>query len=153
MNKEPIFKVGDKVKIKLDKVIDEFKKYDGVYAIIGVEQFGDNDKFYYKLDGVPGYGTDDTIEKMEDKYKEILDENYNSIINCFEEILDKNFLLSKENKELQQKNKKYKEVINKVAKFVKENFGCADNGNDMFYYLYPKEFYELLHILKEVKHD
>lgn len=67
MNKEPIFKVGDKVKIKLDKVIDEFKKYDGVYAIIGAEQFGYNDKFYYKLDGVPAYGTDDTIEKVEDK--------------------------------------------------------------------------------------
>lgn len=63
MNKEPVFKVGDKVKIKLDKVIDEFKKYDGVYAIIGVEQFGDNDKFYYKLDGVSAYGDDDTIEK------------------------------------------------------------------------------------------
>ena len=46
---------------------NEFKKYDGVYVIIGVEQFMGNDKFYYKLDGVPAYGTDDTIEKVEDK--------------------------------------------------------------------------------------
>ena len=67
MNKKSMFKVGDKVKLKLDKVIDEFKKYDRVYVIMGVEQFMGNDKFYYKLDGVPAYGTDDTIEKVGDK--------------------------------------------------------------------------------------
>lgn len=54
---------------------------------------------------------------------------------------------------LKKENQKYKEVINKVVKFVKENFGCADNGNDMFYYLYPNELYELLNILKEVEHE
>lgn len=61
-----MLKIGDKVKLKLDKVIDEFKKYDGIYKIVAVKKliYG---KCYYELDGVPAYGTDDTIEKEEDK--------------------------------------------------------------------------------------
>lgn len=62
-----MFKVGDKVKIKLDKVIDEFKSYTDVYKVIGVKRMPPDGKLYYKLDGVPAYGTDETIEKAEDK--------------------------------------------------------------------------------------
>lgn len=40
MNKEKSkFEVGDKVKIKLDKVADEYKKYDGVYTIISKKKY------------------------------------------------------------------------------------------------------------------
>lgn len=63
MNKS-LFKIGDNVKVKLDKVIDEFKHYTGVYKIIDVKQLP-NGKFYYELNGVSVYGTDDTIEKVE----------------------------------------------------------------------------------------
>lgn len=46
---------------------------------------------------------------------------------------------------------KYKDIIDKVVNFTKEEFGCGDDNKGMFYYLYPEEYYKLLEILKEVK--
>ena len=60
------FEVGDKVKIKLDKVIDEYKEYDDVYTIIS-KMKDSNGEWLYKLDGVPAYGADKHLEKVEDK--------------------------------------------------------------------------------------
>lgn len=57
------FKVGDKVKIKLEKVLETYKKYDGVYTIIQVIETSVGS--IYKLKGVPRYGTDKLIEKVE----------------------------------------------------------------------------------------
>lgn len=58
------FEVGDKVKIKLDKVLDEYKEYIGIYKIISKRKdcYGE---WIYKLDGVPAYGTDEYLEKVE----------------------------------------------------------------------------------------
>lgn len=67
MNKESMFKIGDKVKIRLDKASDEFKSYTGVYKVIDVKRMQPYGEFYYELYGVPAYGTDETIEKVEDK--------------------------------------------------------------------------------------
>lgn len=60
------FEVGDKVKIKLDKVIDEFKNYDGIYTIISKKQICYRG-WCYELDGVPAYAFDEHLEKVEDK--------------------------------------------------------------------------------------
>lgn len=66
MNKEKSkFEVGDKVKIKLDKVADEYKKYDGVYTIISRKICYRG--WYYELDGVSAYAFDEHLEKVEDK--------------------------------------------------------------------------------------
>ena len=82
-------------------------------------------------------------------YKETLDENYSSIINCFEEISDKNFLLSKENKELKQENEKYKEVIDKLSKVIYKIDDLRKNTGG-----YPTNYIdELVDILKEVEHE
>lgn len=57
------FKINDKVKINLDLVNDEFKKYDGVYTIIEIKK--DKDGIYlYKLNGVPKWGTEEMIYKI-----------------------------------------------------------------------------------------
>lgn len=49
MNKEPMFKIGDKVKIRLDKASDEFKSYTGVYKVIDVKRMLSNGEFYYEI--------------------------------------------------------------------------------------------------------
>ena len=64
------FEVGDKVKIKLDKVADEYKKYDGVYTIISKIK-DSNGEWFYKLDGVPAYGADNHLEKVEADTKDL----------------------------------------------------------------------------------
>jgi hypothetical protein len=60
-----MLKIGDKVKIKLDKVLDEYKKYDKVYEIVDI-RIDNDDVVLYKLDGVPDWGTEDMIEKIDD---------------------------------------------------------------------------------------
>ena len=59
-------------------------------------------------------------------------------------------------KNLEQENKKYKEVINKAIKYIEENKQHEyRNGNFNEYYLElnEKEMTELLDILKEVEHE
>lgn len=58
---EAKFKIGDKVKIKLSLVNDEFKKYNKEYIIKEVRKTNDN-IFIYKLNGVPKWGTEEMIE-------------------------------------------------------------------------------------------
>lgn len=58
---EAKFKVGDKVKIKLSLVNDEFKKYNKVYTIKKVRKTNNNE-FIYILNGVPKCGTEEMIE-------------------------------------------------------------------------------------------
>jgi hypothetical protein len=60
-----VLKIGNKVKIKLDKVLDEYKKYDKVYEIVDI-RIDNDDVVLYKLDGVHDWGTEDMIEKIED---------------------------------------------------------------------------------------
>lgn len=58
--------------------------------------------------------------------------------------------------DLETKNKKYKEVINKAIKYIEENKQHEyRNGNLDEYYLElnEKEMTELLNILKEVEHE
>jgi hypothetical protein len=60
-----MLKIGDKVKIKLDKVLDEYKKYDKVYEIVDI-RIDNDDVVLYKLDDVLDWGTEDMIEKIDD---------------------------------------------------------------------------------------
>jgi hypothetical protein len=60
-----VLKIGNKVKIKLDKVLDEYKKYDKVYEIVDI-RIDNDDVVLYKLDGVHDWGKEDMIEKIED---------------------------------------------------------------------------------------
>lgn len=60
-----MLKIGDKVKIKLDKVLDEYKKYDKVYEIVDI-RIDNDDVVLYKLDGVLDWGAEDMIEKIDD---------------------------------------------------------------------------------------
>lgn len=61
-----MFKVGDKVKIKLDKVLDKYKKYNGVYRITEKKQDFDG-KYIYKVVDIPDWATDEMLEKVEDE--------------------------------------------------------------------------------------
>jgi len=55
------FKIGDKVKIKLSLVNDEYKKYNKAYVIKEIRKTNDN-IFIYKLSGVPNWGTEEMLE-------------------------------------------------------------------------------------------
>lgn len=61
MNK---YNIGEKVRINLDKVGDDFKKYDGVYTIEKI-MYTTEKIYVYKLKGVPQIGTEDMIERVE----------------------------------------------------------------------------------------
>jgi hypothetical protein len=57
-----MLKIKDNVKIKLDKVLNKYKKYDKVYEIVDIKTTHDGTKLY-KLKNVPNYGTEDMLEK------------------------------------------------------------------------------------------
>ena len=62
--KDNKYNVGDSVQINLDKVNDEFKKYDGIYIVEKIKR--DSEGVYlYKLRGVPKWGTEEMISKVE----------------------------------------------------------------------------------------
>lgn len=59
------YKIGDKVKIKTDKVLEKYKKYDKVYSIVEVRETSDG-TYIYKLNRVPNWGAEEMIELVED---------------------------------------------------------------------------------------
>ena len=57
-----MFNVGDKVKIKLDYVLDKYKKYTEIYEIEEIRIDSDGNKLY-KLKNVPDWGTEEMLDK------------------------------------------------------------------------------------------
>ncbi len=60
-----MFNVGDKVKIKLDYVLDKYKIYTGIYEIEKI-RIDNNGVKIYKLKGVPAWGTEEMLEKEDE---------------------------------------------------------------------------------------
>lgn len=61
-----MLKVGDKVKIKKDKVLEKYKKYNGIYTITQIRKFNDN-LVGYKIKGIPDWALEEHLEKVDDK--------------------------------------------------------------------------------------
>lgn len=61
-----MFNIGDKVKIKIDNVLDKYKEYTDIYEIEEI-RVDNNDVKIYKLTGVPDWGTEDMLEKVGDE--------------------------------------------------------------------------------------
>lgn len=57
-----MYKIGDIVKINLDKVLDKYKKYNKEYEIIKIIETCEGKKLY-KLKNVPNYGTEEMLIK------------------------------------------------------------------------------------------
>lgn len=58
------YNIGDSVQINLDMVNEEFKQYQGIYVIERIKR--DSEGVYlYKLRGVPKWGCEDMITKVE----------------------------------------------------------------------------------------
>lgn len=54
------YKIGDLVQIRMDKVNDEFKKYNDIYPIKEIRKTFEG-VYIYKLKGVPNWGTEDML--------------------------------------------------------------------------------------------
>lgn len=54
------YRIGDQVQIRMDKVNDEYKKYNDIYTI---KEIGKSIEgiYLYKLKGVPNWGTEEMI--------------------------------------------------------------------------------------------
>ncbi len=59
------YKIGDKVKIKLDKVSEYHKKYNKPYKIEKIRKTY-KDIYIYKLKGIPDWGTEEMIELVDE---------------------------------------------------------------------------------------
>lgn len=58
------YNIGDSVQINLDMVNDEFKKYDGIYIVKDIKRDSEGE-YLYKLNGVPRWGTEEMLIKVE----------------------------------------------------------------------------------------
>lgn len=54
------YKIGDKVQIVKDKVLEKYQKYNGIYEIKEIRKTYEG-IYIYKLKGVPNWGTEDMI--------------------------------------------------------------------------------------------
>lgn len=54
------YKIGDLVQIRMDKVNEEYKKYNSIYPIKEIRKT-DEGIYIYKLKGVPNWGTEEMI--------------------------------------------------------------------------------------------
>ena len=54
------YRTGELVQIRIEKVNEAFKKYNGIYKIQDVRKTFDGN-YIYKLKGVPNWGTEDMI--------------------------------------------------------------------------------------------
>lgn len=61
-----MLKVGDKVKIKKDTVLEKYKKYNGIYKITQIKKFNDG-LVGYKIKGIPDLALEKNLEKVDDK--------------------------------------------------------------------------------------
>ena len=80
-----------------------------------------------------------TTENVDLNYKAF---KKDELIDCISNLSDTYFRLKKENEQLQQENKKYKEAIDKAIEYIE---------NDLQSFLYSIEYKKLLDILKGVK--
>lgn len=54
------YRIGDQVQIRMDKVNEEYKKYNNIYTIKEIRKTFEG-IYLYKLKGVPNWGTEDMI--------------------------------------------------------------------------------------------